>query len=588
MQRGFLVLVSGMALVYCHLCEAICSSNPCDNGGTCVVSGIAYTCKCHVGRTGTHCEGKNWALGRYVTQSSQYYSYVDGKDIGHPASNAVDGITNRTHPFCTHTNAETYPWWRVAFGIVLEVEKVVIHNRETLTWRLKKFDIVVGIYDGRYRSCGPRKKTMSGVHIGSFYCSSGVKGRNLAIILRTRQALTLCEVLVYGQPYLRDQCASNPCDNAGTCEPNGTFYKCVCLTPWTGPNCEGPNWARGQSATMSSSTKYVASRAVDGIADDMMAAGSCSSTRPERNPWWKVTFGGKMIEVLKVVILNRQDCCYERLVNFSIVIGSQYGLYSVCGARLCNMSDMAMKGFYVSRGVYGSNLKITLHTKRWKREKLTLCEVYVYGVLRPCRSNPCLKGEKCVPNKIHTSYECLCPASFTGTNCENRLTCSSNPCENGGTCIGYVDSYNCTCPANWIGSHCETEEEEDELSTREKAAIAAGAVVVTATIGGIFYEVIIRLGIAVVRKTVITVYHAGDEEEDEEDEENEDIDDAMWAAHFNEVASRVRYSIGSETSALSEQLTRALGEPTRALNESIDQFRNMYVEDENKATLNVQ
>ena len=562
MQRGFLVLVSGMALVYCQLCEAICSSNPCDNGGTCVVSGIAYTCKCHVGRTGTHCEGKNWALGRYVTQSSQYYSYVDGKDIGHPASNAVDGITNRTHPFCTHTNAETYPWWRVAFGIVLEVEKVVIHNRETLTWRLKKIDIVVGIYDGRYRSCGPRKKTMSGVHIGSFYCSSGVKGRNLAIILRTRQALTLCEVLVYGQPYLRDQCASNPCDNAGTCEPNGTFYKCVCLTPWTGPNCEGPNWARGQSATMSSSTKYVASRAVDGIADDMMAAGSCSSTRPERNPWWKVTFGGKMIEVLKVVILNRQDCCYERLVNFSIVIGSHYGLYSVCGARLCSMSDMAMKGFYVSRGVNGSNLKITLHRKGWNREKLALCEVYVYGVFWPCRSNPCLNGGTCVQNKMQASHDCLCPASFTGTNCEIRLPCWSNPCENGGTCSNDVDSYNCTCPANWRGPHCETEG-ATRFTRKEKAAIAVGAVAVTFTITGIIYEVLVRLWTVVVIKTLRTIATGDDDEEEEgekeEANENEETDQAMSTSHFPEPSSTVRYSISSVASSLlGGQLTSSL------------------------------
>ena len=569
MQRSFLVFVSGMALIYGQLCEAVCSSNPCDNGGTCVVSGITYTCKCHVGRTGTHCEGENWALGRYVTQSSEYYSYVDGKDIGHPASNAVDGITNRKHPFCAHTNSESFPWWRVALGTVLEVEKVVIHNRETMTWRLRKFDIVVGIYDGQYKSCGPRKKTMSGVHTGSFYCSSSVKGRNLAIILRTHQALTLCEVLVFGQPYLRDQCLSNPCDNGGTCEPNGTFYKCVCPTRWPGPNCEGTNWARGQSATMSSRTEYVASRAVDGIADDMMTAGSCSSTRYGRNPWWMVNFGGKMIEIRKVVILNRQDCCYERLVNFDIVIGPHYGRYNVCGSSLYNMSDMAMKSFYCSPSVYGSNLKITIHTKRTKTEKLALCEVYVYGVFWPCLSNPCLKGENCVPNELQTSYECLCPAGFTGTNCENRLTCWSNPCENGGTCIEYVDSYNCTCPANWIGSHCETDD-ADEFSTREKAAIAVGAVAVTATIGGIAYEVMIRLGIAAVRKTVLKVYHAEIDEEEEE-EENEDIDNAMWAAHFNEVTSRVRHSIGSETSALSEHFTRALSE-------SLDRFRNIRIE----------
>ena len=34
--------------------------------------------------------------------------------------------------------------------------------------------------------------------------------------------------------------------------------------------------------------------------------------------------------------------------------------------------------------------------------------------------------------------------------------CSSNPCENGGTCTDAVNMYTCSCPAGFNGSNCET------------------------------------------------------------------------------------------------------------------------------------
>jgi len=58
---------------------------------------------------------------------------------------------------------------------------------------------------------------------------------------------------------------------------------------------------------------------------------------------------------------------------------------------------------------------------------------------------------------------------------------------------------------------------------------------VTATIGGIVYEVLTRLGVDVVRKTV-NLYRTGtdDEEAEAEEEEKEETDDAMYVAYFNQ------------------------------------------------------
>lgn len=35
------------------------------------------------------------------------------------------------------------------------------------------------------------------------------------------------------------------------------------------------------------------------------------------------------------------------------------------------------------------------------------------------------------------------------------LECSSNPCQNGGTCEDKVNKYSCNCPLPYIGVNCE-------------------------------------------------------------------------------------------------------------------------------------
>nr|XP_055026984.1 fibulin-7 [Misgurnus anguillicaudatus] len=47
--------------------------------------------------------------------------------------------------------------------------------------------------------------------------------------------------------------------------------------------------------------------------------------------------------------------------------------------------------------------------------------------------------------------------TWSGGNvgCKDVSVCSSNPCQNGATCVETPNQYKCTCAHNWSGSHCQ-------------------------------------------------------------------------------------------------------------------------------------
>ncbi len=40
-----------------------------------------------------------------------------------------------------------------------------------------------------------------------------------------------------------DECASNPCENGGTCNDDINQYTCSCDPGWTGVHCETGRWS---------------------------------------------------------------------------------------------------------------------------------------------------------------------------------------------------------------------------------------------------------------------------------------------------------------------------------------------------------
>ena len=56
-------------------------------------------------------------------------------------------------------------------------------------------------------------------------------------------------------------------------------------------------------------------------------------------------------------------------------------------------------------------------------------------------------GQPCSVARIHWHY--VCSLTWTDVN-----ECSSDPCQNGGTCSDRINAYICTCSPGYVGTNC--------------------------------------------------------------------------------------------------------------------------------------
>ncbi|CAB1340813.1 unnamed protein product [Coregonus sp. 'balchen'] len=79
---------------------------------------------------------------------------------------------------------------------------------------------------------------------------------------------------------------------------------------------------------------------------------------------------------------------------------------------------------------------------------------------KTCTSNPCQNGATCLD--LLDSFHCMCPSNWGGPNCAVDVNeCqifvgTSQGCQNGATCINTPGSFTCTCSPEWSGTLCTT------------------------------------------------------------------------------------------------------------------------------------
>lgn len=297
--------------------------------------------------------GENMAVGKFASQSSTYNN--DGI-----ASHGVDGNTNGAWNgwSVTHTQAELSPWWQVDLGGAMPVGTIELYNRtDCCSSRLSNFKVLVsndGVDWQAWDYPGTAGNMVSfTVDRAARYVKVQLNATGVA-----DRILSLAEVKVLA--------ASNLAVGK-TATQSSNYY-----------------WGGGAPAV-----------AVDGSSATYWSSGSVSHTDAELSPWWQVDLGS--VQAIGTIdLLNRTDCCSQRLNNFKVLVskdGTNWRSWDYPGTVGLAAS------FPINR--LGRYVKVQLNSTGVADRILSLAEVWVRppspGVTPTCPAGDLvLDGTTCV------------------------------------------------------------------------------------------------------------------------------------------------------------------------------------------------
>jgi len=122
-----------------------------------------------------------------------------------------------------------------------------------------------------------------------------------------------------------------------------------------------------------------AERAIDGKTNGVFKDGSCTHTKIQTNPWWRVQLVTRHL-VNEVSVWNRADCCGESLNGFQVRVGDSldWKKNALCGGNANSIKTGESKVVTCGAKTAGSYVYITSP----RTVALALCEVKIKGEIQ--------------------------------------------------------------------------------------------------------------------------------------------------------------------------------------------------------------
>ncbi|NWH67209.1 CRUM1 protein, partial [Geococcyx californianus] len=426
-----------------------CKSEPCQNGGRCIVTWNDFHCSCPANFTGKFCEERVWCESDPCPEATTCVDVVAGyvclvnATFDNYAAVEFTANTSVTRTLSSlRLDFRTRDEDAVLLRAVEEVDSLQIAIRNSsLLVDIRSGNSIEGVSflslksvtDGAWHTISMSMEEPSAlssrwlVHLdGSVNMTlQGNAGNldflknNALIILAENFTGCLGQVMIggiylpftshllYPQPEQFHQssgrtvqlgctgtnvCASGPCLNAGTCEDLFNSFRCACRAGWEGLLCE-------VNIDDCQSSPCVHGDCVDAVADFQ-----CECFRG---------FIGKKCDI------NVDDCVRHQCQNGATCIDGVYGYSCKCPPLYSGPR----------------------------------CE-WPFPPEQCGKNFTCLNGGRCVSESWGAN--CTCKPGFTGRNCQININeCDPNPCQNGGTCQDSENKYECLCSASYMGERCD-------------------------------------------------------------------------------------------------------------------------------------
>ncbi|XP_076306369.1 protein jagged-1-like isoform X2 [Tachypleus tridentatus] len=330
-----------------------CASNPCLNGGECVDFVGDFSCICPVGYKGIRCEIDDDFCNPNPCENGAscfnmhrtYYCHCPAQYYGKNCS--------EQRPQCSSLPCEILDGCTVLVPANISTEKQ----------QFIKSDV-----------CGIHGKCIS-EPTGSFtcVCDPGYTGKQ-------------CQDNI-------NECASNPCQNGGTCVDKINSFQCICKEGWKGPIC-----SRRHSHC---------------AINPCVSGGTCTDLGDNFICRCPSGFEGRTCQIVK-----NPNCYSNPCKNWGTCIDIGTGFSCAC-----------------KQGYEGP-----------------LCE----NNSDYCNPNPCYNNGRCVSGINWFQCECAKGFAGSNCRI-NINDCASFPCKNGSTCKDGIADFQCFCPPEYTGRLCNIE-----------------------------------------------------------------------------------------------------------------------------------
>ncbi|KAK3101104.1 hypothetical protein FSP39_000952 [Pinctada imbricata] len=409
-----------------------CASDPCQNNGSCTDMVNAYECSCEAGFNGTHCEiDVNECFSQPCQNNGTCLDLIN-----HYVCDCAPGYND--------TNCEN---------------SFIFGNRSLLL--LSIMTELVFYKDINECASDPCQNNGSCTDMVNAYecsCEAGFNGTHCEIGFifgnRSLLLLSIMTELVFYKDI--NECASDPCQNNGSCTDMVNAYECSCEAGFNGTHCEiGFIFGNRSLHLLSIMTELVFYKDINECASDpCQNNGSCTDMVKAYECSCEAGFNGTHCEIELVFYKDINECasdpcqnngsCTDMVNAYECSCKAGFnGTHceidvNECFSQPCqnNGTCLDLINHYVCDCVPGYND--------------TNCE----NNINECTSDPCQNNGSCTD--MVNAYECSCAAGFNGTRCEIDIEeCASDPCQNNGSCTDMVNAYTCSCQADFNGTHCE-------------------------------------------------------------------------------------------------------------------------------------